>query len=272
MKLVRMLTGNRESSDNQKKFANNKLKSVIINDSDKLENLQKEINKIMNNSQNIEISDNLNKENKFYKKKDVLDMIKITKKHIDQLNKDSENSVNKFQSCLEKYREVLQERENLVNQLSEPISNQSQELSSIQTDLTHDTGKIQNFLYDIANNDKSKIQTLILLNKYEEQYEDNLMNSLSLKEKLNLILKIENKMMQMFFDEIERKEVKNLTCRNCKEYFNKDSNHMTACLKHTGQLKYEPCLKCKKSELFTCCGLCENCSIGCSPFEHISIV
>ena len=266
MKLVRMLTGKKENTKNEDKLAKSKMKSLIVNDTEKLNKLQEEIDNMVKDNQAILITDNINKENKFYKKKDVLDMIRITKIHFEQLNNDSENSVNKFKSCLEDYKEVLQEREKLVNQLNKPHKKSENEIFMLRSEVNKDT---ENIVNAIKNEKEINFK---LFDNYEKQYEDGLIKNLSKENKMNLILKIENKILELFLKEIEGMQKKTLTCRNCKEYFNNDSNYMSACMKHTGQLKYEPCLKCKKSELFTCCGLCENCSFGCVPFEHVSIV
>jgi hypothetical protein len=206
-------------------------------------------------------------ENKYYEKEEVIKMIDITNDHLRKLETNVKNSIYKYKSNLEKYREVLKIREEMVVTLSDDVRDINEQSYTLSRDIDQDTDKLEDIIKG-----KDSLGELKLLENYKVQYDDGMFKGLTKEDKLKFILQLENKLMDQFFNEISKEEKKTLTCRNCKQYFDKESNHMKACLKHTGQLKYEPCLKCKKNELFTCCGYCESCSFGCTPFEHISIV
>ena len=206
-------------------------------------------------------------QNKYYEKEEVVKMINITNDHLRRLEMDVSNSICKYKSNLEKYHEVLKEREAMVIQVGEEVTDHRGEAYALSRAIDQDTDRIED-----ATKGKAVLGELALLEKFQEQYDDGLFLDMAEEDRLRFMLIVQNSLMDKFFVEMNREKKKTLTCRNCKEYFDKESNHMKACLKHTGQLKYEPCLKCKKNELFTCCGYCESCCFGCTPFEHISIV
>ena len=285
-----MLSNSKKSSSKQENkkptLSNSRMQSLVIKDNSHLQTLNENLLNILQQAkselfttplkerQNKEITliDKLVKqdpeiENKYYEKEEVVKMINITNDHLRKLETDVKNSICKFKSNLEKYREVLKVREEMVGQLGEDVMDIRGESYAFSRKVDQDSDRLE----DIVKG-KASLGKLKLMEKYQEQYDDGLFENISNENKLRFILMLQNKLMDQFFNEITKEKKKNLTCRNCKEYFDKESNHMNACMKHTGQLKYEPCLKCKKIELFTCCGYCENCSFGCSPFEHISIV
>lgn len=290
MKLIRMLTNPKKSkSNNENKkpdLSKSRMQSLVIKDNSQLQNLNENLLKILQHvksdlftgplqeSQNNQITliDKLvdqdpDIQNKYYEKTEVVKMIDITNDHLRIQETDLKNSVCKFKSNLEKYREVLKIREEMIVKLGEDVLDMRGEFYSLGREIEKDTDRIEDALRG-----KNPLGPFKLLENFQNQYDDGLFKKITEKDKLKFLLILENKLMDEFFKEIEKEEKKTLTCRNCKEYFDKESNHMKACLKHTGQLKYEPCLKCKKIELFTCCGYCESCCFGCTPFEHISIV
>ena len=290
MKLIRMLTGSKKSKNDQENtkpsLSKTRMQSLIIKDNSQLQILNENLLKILQQAKSELFSNPLQEsrneeltlidklvhedpeiQNKYYEKVEVVKMINITNDHLRKQETDLKNSVCKFKGNLEKYREVLKEREEMIVRLGDDVLDTKGEFYSLGREIERDTDSIED-----AIRGKVPLGDLPLLNKYQEQYDDGLFQGLNEKEKLKFLLILENKLMDQFFTEISKEEKKTLTCRNCKEYFDKESNHMKACLKHTGQVKYEPCLKCKKIELFTCCGYCESCCFGCTPFEHISIV
>ena len=289
MKLIRMLTNTKKKSEQENKkptLSNSRMQSLVIKDNTQLQTLNENLLKILqqaksdlfksplSESRNDELTliDKLVHEdpeiqNKYYDKEEVVKMINITNDHLRKLETNVKNSIYKYKSNLEKYREVLKVREQMVVSLSEDVMDISGESYALGRDIDQDTDQLEDIIKK-----KQKLGELPLMENYKEQYDDGMFKDLTEEDKLKFILLMQNKLMDHFFKEIEKEQKKTLTCRNCKEYFDKESNHMKACLKHTGQLKYEPCLKCKKIELFTCCGYCESCCFGCTPFEHISIV
>ena len=289
MKLIRMLTNTKKKSEQENKkptLSNSRMQSLVIKDNTQLQTLNENLLKILqqaksdlfksplSESRNDELTliDKLVHEdpeiqNKYYDKEEVVKMINITNDHLRKLETNVKNSIYKYKSNLEKYREVLKVREQMVVSLSEDVMDISGESYALGRDIDQDTDQLEDIIKK-----KQKLGELPLMENYKEQYDDGMFKDLTEEDKLKFILLMQNKLMDNFFKEIEKEQKKTLTCRNCKEYFDKESNHMKACLKHTGQLKYEPCLKCKKIELFTCCGYCESCCFGCTPFEHISIV
>lgn len=290
MKLIRMLTGSKKSKKNQENkkpsLSKTRMQSLIIKDNSQLQTLNENLLKILQHAkselfssplqetrnQEMTLIDKLVHEdpeiqNKYYEKAEVVKMIDITTDHLRKQETDLKNSVCKFKSNLEKYREVLKEREEMIVKLGEDVLDTRGEFYSLGREIQRDSDRIED-----AIKQKAPLGELPLLDNFQEQYDDGLFKELNEKDKIKFLLILENKLMDQFFAEISKEGKKTLTCRNCKEYFDKESNHMKACLKHTGQLKYEPCLKCKKIELFTCCGYCESCCFGCTPFEHISIV
>lgn len=277
----------REERENKKPtLSNSRMQSVVIKDNAELQKLNQNLLEILKEAKSdvfqrpvkearneeLALIDKLVSQdpdiaNKYYEKDEVVKMINITNDHLRKLELDVKNSVSKYKGNLEKYEEVLAAQQAIVGQLTEDVRDIREQSYTFNRDVARDTDSLEDVLKG-----KTALGRLALLEGYREQYDDGLFEGLTWQEQMRFVLVLENRLMDQFFAEMSKEKKKTLTCRNCKQYFDKESNHMKACFKHTGQLKYEPCLNCKKIELFTCCGYCESCSFGCTPFEHISIV
>ena len=356
MKYIRMMSrGSKKEKKQKTPRLEKKLKSMLIQDESELRRLHQDLaglmdlgqhlyssnNKAHNGSpgtQNgnpkdsglkteIKMADRLSErqdECKFYKKRDVLEMIQMTKSHIDKMNTNLKHSVQQYKNGLETFRGVLAKQGEMVGDLAEEgrdtkrtvrrvceqlrgdsewlsklvstkggleglvaeMSRSLQEERNGQNKSPREEGMYGNRVMSQKENvkqeetktdeasgfEKTEENELELLKQYDAKYEDGLTKNLKKDEVARMVLMVENRLMDLFFEEIQRQHSKQSTCRHCKEHFSEDENNMKACFKHEGQLRYEPCLKCKKSELFTCCGYCQACSFGCTPFQHVSIL
>ena len=356
MKYFRMMSrGSNKEKKQKTPRLEKKLKSLLIQDESELQRLHRDLASLMemgnhlyssnNQAHNsstatlngnpqdsglkteIKMADRLSEskdQHKFYKKRDVLEMIQMTKSHIDKMNTNLKHSVQQYKNGLETFRGVLAEQGEMVGDLAEEgrdtkrtvrrVCERLREDSEWLSKLVSTEGGLEGLVAEMKkslqeeensqngspsekriygnrvtsqkeNVKQEKTKTddksgpeeteenkLELLKQYNAKYEDGLTKNLKKDEVARMVLMVENRLMDLFFEEIKRQHSKQSTCRHCKEHFSEDENNMKACFKHEGQLRYEPCLKCKKSELFTCCGYCQACSFGCTPFQHVSIL
>lgn len=177
MKFIRMLskTSKTEHQQEQEEQQNSprkpkltkKLKSLVINDKKQLARLNRELSNLMEMGSHMytptqspnrpkagkrsKLSNSIHQNeftnpfydstdsHKFYKKRDVCEMIDLTKKHIEMLGVDLKHSVQQYKNSLELYKEVLASQGEMVGELGEEAVSSTEVVQQLLTSIDSDT-------------------------------------------------------------------------------------------------------------------------------------
>ena len=189
---------------------------------------------------------------------------------VEELGKQNLSLLNKFDKARDRndnFRALISSAKSNFNELDDEIESKSNTLSNLEAKIDSEAFKIDK---DI---NLSEITSKIVSNIDQEETQmhlQTLLDYLANLETTSIILQTREELLNKRIIEKQESLNSEIRCVNCRERYVPVNNCQTACVYHTGKLKYFSCRGCGRDAYYDCCMKCKECSRGCKVTHHTS--